>query len=258
MKVDARREQIIALLMEQGTVLLDDLAARFGVSKMTIHRDLDDLEAASMLRRVRGGASVESSTQFESDYRFRERRDTAEKRRIAQAAAHLIEPGMTVFINDGSTAGLLAGFATRTRPLTVITNNMAAMEALANATGVTLLGLGGVHSRKFNGFFGIVTEESLAWLRADIAFISTPAISGLTCYHMDQDVVRSKRLMISGSTKAYLLADHRKFGRSALHRLAAINEFEAVITGEALPEPDASQFEQAGIDVIIASGDNSP
>ena len=63
MKLDDRRRDIVDLLVEEGTVSLDDLAARFAVSKMTIHRDLDDLEAEGLLRKVRGGATIEASGQ---------------------------------------------------------------------------------------------------------------------------------------------------------------------------------------------------
>ncbi|PKP73325.1 MAG: DeoR family transcriptional regulator [Alphaproteobacteria bacterium HGW-Alphaproteobacteria-6] len=253
MKLQDRRQQIIDRLIEAGTVALDDLARQFGVSKMTIHRDLDDLAAAGMLRKLRGGATIESSLQFEADYRFRERRDRPEKARIAHAAAGLVEPGMTVLINDGSTAAILAEMLARRRDLTVITNNLAAINTLAGAPGVTLLALGGAYSRKFNGFFGVIAEEALARLRADIAFVSTPAILGGACYHMDDAVTRTKRQMIRAAGRACLLADQSKFGRSALHHLADLGEFAAVITGAAPAPPHADALEEAGTRLIIAT-----
>lgn len=258
MKMDNRRQQIVELLMEAGSVSLDELAQRFSVSKMTIHRDLDDLENAGMLRKVRGGAAIETSLQFESDYRYRERRDTEEKRQIALAAANLIEPGMTVLINDGTTAGFLAELLPERGPLTVITNNMAAITSLWNANGITLLALGGTYSRKFNGFFGLVTEESLARLRADVSFISAPAVSGTTCFHMDHEVVRTKRLMIACGGRSYLLADHQKFGRTALHHMANLSEFEAIITGAALASDISTSLSNAGIGIISAGQEGTP
>ena len=87
MKRDERRQAIINLLVESRAVDLDDLAARFAVSKMTIHRDLDDLEQAGVLRKVRGGATIDAGTQFESDFRFRELQEADVKRSIAEAAA---------------------------------------------------------------------------------------------------------------------------------------------------------------------------
>lgn len=244
------------LLVAKGTVELEDLALRFGVSKMTIHRDLDQMEEAGLLRKVRGGASIESSGQFESDFLYRKQRATEEKRRIARAALNLIEPGMTVIINDGSTANLLGELLPQKRPLTVITNNMAIIIELSPKKGITLIGLGGVYSQKFNGFFGVTTDDSLIRLRADLAFISSPAVDDLKCFHMDQDVVRAKRSMLKASKKAYLMVDHQKFGRIALHVLAGLEEFDGVIVNR---EPDAkslSQLNQAKIKIIIAEKDD--
>lgn len=51
-----RQQQILSLLAEQGTVQVDDLSRRLGVSAMTVHRDLDALEQSGKLRKVRGGA----------------------------------------------------------------------------------------------------------------------------------------------------------------------------------------------------------
>ena len=107
MKREERRQEIINLLVESRAVELDDIAARFGVSKMTVHRDLDDLERAGVLRKVRGGATIDAGTQFESDFRFRELQEADVKRALAETAADLVEPGMTVMINDGSMASVL-------------------------------------------------------------------------------------------------------------------------------------------------------
>ena len=100
---------------------------------MTIHRDLDELEDGGLLRKVRGGASIQSSAQFESDFRYRQTLAAEEKDRIAAAAARLIEPGQTVMIDDGSTAGGVARHLADARPLTVISNNLTVINALAGA-----------------------------------------------------------------------------------------------------------------------------
>ena len=107
MKREERRQAIMDLLIAARAVDLDDLAGRFAVSKMTIHRDLDDLEQTGLLRKVRGGATVEAGIQFESDFRIRALQDAGAKARMAAAALHLVEPGMSVMVNDGSMASLL-------------------------------------------------------------------------------------------------------------------------------------------------------
>ena len=91
------------------------------------------------MRKIRGGATVESGTQFESDFRIRARQDVGAKARMAQAAAALVEPGMTVLINDGSMAAVLAETLLDRRPLTVITNNAAVLDRL-RVEGMALAG----------------------------------------------------------------------------------------------------------------------
>ncbi|HIC66555.1 MAG: DeoR/GlpR family DNA-binding transcription regulator [Paracoccus sp. (in: a-proteobacteria)] len=252
MKREERRQAIMDLLIAARAVDLDDLAGRFAVSKMTIHRDLDDLEQTGLLRKVRGGATVEAGIQFESDFRIRALQDAGAKARMAAAALHLVEPGMSVMVNDGSMAALLGTRLVERAPLTIITNNAAVIETLKDAPRITLIALGGAFDAKFNGFFGVVTEQALSRLRADLAFISTPAVSGLRAFHMSDAVVGAKRAMMDAAQRRVLLVNHARFGRSALHELAGLAEFDAIIT-DAPPAPeDRAAIDRAGLTLTIA------
>lgn len=253
MKREERQQSIINLLVEHKTVDLDNLAERFAVSKMTIHRDLDDLEQAGVLRKVRGGATIDAGTQFESDFRFRERQGHEEKLAMARAALDLVEPGMTVMVNDGSMAAVLGEMLLQKQPLTLITNNAAIIDRMKGENGITLIALGGIYSAKFNAFLGVVTEEALFRLRADIAFISTPAVSGRLVYHMDDNVVRTKRAMIASATRTCLLVNHQRIGHTALHVMADLADFDAVIT-DSTPQADIlEQLNRDGVALTIAS-----
>lgn len=258
MKREDRQQAIMDILVAEHRAELDRLADLFSVSRMTIHRDLDELEAAGLLRKVRGGATIESGTRFESDFRFRERQGGAAKSAIAAAALELIEPGMTVMINDGSMAAVLGGMTVACRPLTVITNNHAVIDALRAEPGITLIALGGLYSAKFNAFLGKVCEDSLAHLRADIGFISTPAVAGTEVFHMDDTVVRAKRAMMAASGRRCLIVNHTRFGHTALHKLADLSEFDHIIT-DATPSPDAvAALDRAGLTLTIAPPEGTP
>lgn len=252
MRREDRRQDIIEILVQQGTATLEALAQRFSVSKMTIHRDLDELETEGLLRKTRGGATIESSGQFESDFRYRARVAADEKRSIARRAAQFIEPGMSVMIDDGSTSQTIVPFLIDKRPLTVITNNMAVVTDLAGAAGIDLIALGGTYSRKFNGFFGAVTEVALASLRADAVLLSSSAIEGRTAFHQDQEVLEVKRRMIASSSRRYLMANHQKFGRSALHLFTDLGVFDGVITSKALAGDKVELLEREGINLHFA------
>lgn len=247
MKAEQRRDAMLALLMEKGTASVEELAGRFAVSKMTVHRDLDELEAAGELRKVRGGASVQSSTMFQADFRHRQKMAAAEKARIAAKAAERIEPGMTLMIDDSSTAANLTAHLAQRLPLTVISNNLTVITDLAGVAGIELMALGGQYSRKFNGFFGLLTEDALRGLRADIGFISASAIYDGAAFHQDPEVVQTKRLMVAGVESRVLLADHTKFGRPGLHFLTGLDTFSAVFTGAELAAEQREALGEKGV-----------
>ncbi|SNY91647.1 transcriptional regulator, DeoR family [Cohaesibacter sp. ES.047] len=252
MRGEDRRQLIMDLLVEHRSVDIDDLAERFSVSKMTIHRDLDELEQSGVLRKVRGGATADAGNQFESDFRIRVQQDAEAKDRMARQALSLIEPGMTVMINDGSMSAVLGSMLPQRRPLTVITNNQAVISDLLGEAGITLLALGGIYSAKFNAYSGVVTEESLHRLRADIAFISAPAVSGLQAFHMDDNIVRAKQAMMLAGTRKCLLINHSRFNRTALHVLSDLKAFDWIITDD---KPEANVVEDlkgAGLNLTIA------
>lgn len=252
MKREERQQAIMDLLVAAGSAGLDELARRFDVSKMTVHRDLDELESSGLLRKIRGGATIEAGTQFESNFNFREKQGVAAKVAITQSALQLIEPGMTVIINDGSTAAVLGKLLVDIRPLTVITNNVAVLDALKGLTGITLMSPGGTFSKKYNGFFGKLTEDSLSCLRVDVAFISSPAVCGTEVFHMDETVTRTKRAMMAAAARSVLLINHTRMESQALYKFADLHEFAAVITDAQPPASVASALASAGISITVA------
>lgn len=219
---------------------------------MTVHRDLDELEKAGLLRKVRGGATIDAGTQFESDFQIRKMQEADVKLAIAFAAAELVEPGMTVIVNDGSMAAVLGEVLLAKRPLTLITNNAEIMDRIRAESGLNLISLGGTYSAKFDAYFGMLTDNALGQLSADIAFISTPASHEGVVYHMDEAVVRTKRAMMKAARKKCLLINSRRFGHTALHRLADLTDFNAIVSDQPLPPEIASDLERSQIEIKIA------
>src|SRR3954471_998482 len=98
-----RRDAIMQLLVEQDSVTVRDLAARFNVSAMTIHRDLDALESIGVLRKVRGGATAQPTAVYESSLGFRLAQMPSVKQRIAELAAKRVKPGASIALDDSTT-----------------------------------------------------------------------------------------------------------------------------------------------------------
>jgi DeoR/GlpR family transcriptional regulator of sugar metabolism len=228
---DERQQHILDRLMENGTVDVGGLAEALDVSRMTIHRDLDRLEERNLLRKVRGGATIESSLLFESSYAYRSETATAEKQAVAHAAAEYLEPGQAVLIDDSTTAEPLADHIPDTAPHTVITNAFHLTDRLRDMRDVEMICLGGTYNSNFESFLGLFCEQAIRSIRADVLFMSTSAIKDGVAFHQNQDAARVKRAMMEVAETTVLLVDQSKFGKSGLIRLAGLEEFDRVLIG---------------------------
>ncbi len=90
-------------------------------------------------------------------------------------------------------------------------------------------------------------------MSADIAFVSSPAVNGQLVYHMDENVVRTKRAMTASAARTCLLVNHQRFGRPALHVMANLSDFDAIITDSSPGAAILDELEQAGIRLTIAA-----
>ena len=88
-----RRAAILEMVMAAGSVQIEDLPDAFGVSLMTVHRDLDSLATQGLIRKTRGVATAMPSTLSESSTEYRARQNVADKQAVANAALQMIEPG---------------------------------------------------------------------------------------------------------------------------------------------------------------------
>jgi DeoR/GlpR family transcriptional regulator of sugar metabolism len=224
-------------IVARGTVALTELASAFSVSLMTVHRDLRELADQGLIRRFRGGASALPSGVFESSVRYRMSAMTREKSAIAREALTLVEPGMSVLLDEGTTTFAVARLLADIAPLTVITSYLETIKLLCNYRNIRLLSVGGEYRASHDSFIGVHCIESLRATRADLALLSTSAIGRGAAFHQEQEIVLVKRAMMECASRRVLLVDHSKLGSSALYRFAQLDEFDLIITDDqATPE----------------------
>lgn len=224
-----RQHRISELVLERGSVSIKALTDAFGVSQMTIHRDLDELEAQGLLRKVRGGATAEPSSLFESNVEFRMGSHLAAKLAIARTALRHVRPGDSVLLDDSTTSYRLAELLPQRSPLTVITNFLPSLDYLHGRRGLAVLGLGGRYVPSYGAFLGPMTESNIRSLRANVLFLSTSALTDGVLYHQDQQVASCKRALLDAAARRILLVDHSKLGKEALHRVAAASDLDLVV-----------------------------
>lgn len=248
----ARRQLITEAVMAEGTMRIEELTERFGISLMTVHRDLDELVSRGLLRKTRGIVSAAPTSLIESSDVYRATRQAVEKRAIAEAAAQLLEPGQAVFFDDSTTVLQMAPFIAARVPLTVITNSMTLMNELKEVQDLTLLGLGGRYYNWCNAFMGPVTTAEIRRMRADCLFLSMSAITDDMVFHQSPEMVETKRAMFDSAAKRVLLADHTKFERRALHAMGGLDEFDVVIVDDDTPPRQIERMRLRNINVVVA------
>ncbi|MDL2398027.1 DeoR/GlpR family DNA-binding transcription regulator [Rhizobium mayense] len=250
-----RRQMIAEAVMTEGSMRIEDLTDRFGISLMTAHRDVDELVSRGLFRKTRGIVTAAATSLIESSDVYRSNRQAAEKKAIAAAAMQFVEPGQAIFFDDSTTVLQMAAHLSAKVPLTAITNSLTLMNTLKGMHDVTLLALGGQYYSWCNAFMGRMTINEITRLRADTAFISMSAITDDIVFHQSPEIVDTKRAMFDSAVRRVLLADHTKFERRALHSFAALSEFDAVIVDDQTPSVHIDRMRSKDINVVIAKGD---
>lgn len=224
-----RRREIQEILRAESSVTVAEIQARFDVSAMTARRDLAELERRGHARRTHGGAVLPAITSHEDSFQSRLERAAEGKNELALAAAALVSPGESVFLDSSSTAYHAArALLDRGIHLTLITNSQPIMDLVAShhSTDVDLIGIGGQMRRLTRSFVGPLATAAVAAHYADRLFFSVKGLSTAGAM-TDADPLEAevKRSMIEHAQTSTLLVDHTKIG---VRGLAVIDQLSAV------------------------------
>jgi DeoR/GlpR family transcriptional regulator of sugar metabolism len=241
--VQARRQRLAGLLARHHYLSLGELCDRLEVSEPTARRDLAALAADQTITRTHGGALIEYNQKFPS-FRDRLGRASTIKRRLAGAAARLLKPGQTVWLDGGTTVYYVAEALADRRPegLVVVTHNMPAAELLADLGDVDVHLLGGQYFRRTSLLLGPRTVGAARSWRFDVALLGVEGIDRAGLWNSLRDVVLLQRAVIRASGLSVVLADAVKFGRRAAEFLCAGDGVDRVLS-----DATASDFEAAGL-----------
>lgn len=256
MIAEDRRRVIADLAQEHGSIRVSELTEMFNVTETTIRRDLADLAGHGVLERAHGGAVArrvdEPGVRYESVFSARVFEGSGEKHAIAVCAAERVADGSTILIDSGTTAAYLARELRDKRDLVVVTNAITTAMELVDIPDITLVMTGGVVRRATGGATGDLAVVTLRELRVDQAFVASHSVSvegGLTEPSFEE--VGVKRAMIAAASEVVLIADHSKFGRDALVRLAPLTAIDHVVTSRGIDVSMVASMREMGIGVSV-------
>jgi DeoR family transcriptional regulator, fructose operon transcriptional repressor len=253
MRAERRQREILERAREEGRVEVLVLADQLQVAPETVRRDLRQLADRGVVQRVHGGAFPVESAGFETDVAHRTSSLVPEKRRIAAAAAALLQGAETVYVDEGITPQFVAEALRPEGPITVVTSSLIAARALADQPHTTVIMLGGrVRSRTMATVDHWATRM-LEELVIDLAVLGANGVSrdhGLTT--PDPAVAAVKSLVVQRSRRRVFVGIHTKFGVSSFCRFADVGDFEALVTSSSLSAREAHRYAALGPHVIRA------
>jgi DeoR family fructose operon transcriptional repressor len=248
---DERQTEVLRLLQTEHRVESARLAELFGVSAESVRKDLAQLEARQLLRRVHGGAIPCQRQQDEPNVASRTER-AEQKLAIARHALHFVPDGGTVLLDAGTTTARLAELLPTTRELVVYTNSVPVLATLLRR-GIAAVSLGGRVRPQTMAAVGPLTIDALARINVDVAFLGTNALSfsrGLTT--PDVEEARVKQEMLAAARQRVFLVDTSKFDRESHARHATLADVDVLVTDDAITLEQRERLLAADVTVEVA------
>jgi DeoR family transcriptional regulator, glycerol-3-phosphate regulon repressor len=256
--INPRQQQILKLAKQAGSVLVDDLAARFEVTPQTIRKDLNDLCDDRLLTRTHGGAMLASGVENVA-YEARRQLAAAEKRAIGQCAASLIPDNSSLFINIGTTTEEVARALTQHEGLMVITNNIHVAATLMPCPKIDVIVAGGTLRRSDGGIVGEAAVDFIGQFKVDYAVIGVSAIDeDGALLDFDYREVRAAQAILNNARKVILVSDAMKFTRSAPVRIGHMSQVDIFVTDRPPPETIVDVCRHNGVQLEITGGQGEP
>ena len=231
---------------------LETLCVELDASESSVRRDLDQLEAEGVLKRVYGGAvPVPPAGNGAFDFTVESGRCSDEKGRIARLTAGLIEDGQTVILDGGSTVAAVAGELAG-KSLHIVTNSLPIAETLEARRNIELTLTGGYLDPRIRVMLGPLCEQMLGLIRADVLIMGIGSVTEAGFSNNNTLVVGSEQKMIEIASRVIIVADHSKFGRGAMVPVAPLEAASTVVSDREISVEYVELLRGKGIEVLLA------
>lgn len=252
MEAKTRRALIETRVLANGEIDFASLASEFGVSEMTIRRDVDNLENRGVVRRIVGGAIALVGKSSEPPFEARSAAAAIVKVRLADAAVHLLQAHETVILDSGSTVLAVAkAIKGRGLGLTIVTPSVLVAIELANEPDTTVLLTGGLVRPGELSLIGVETQETFAHYNCDTYVMGIAGVDmdrGVSEYHREEGNV--KMAAVKSADRVIVVADKTKLGRVQLMNVAPLSAISVLVTDGDPTDPTLVAARNVGVEVV--------
>ncbi|ADQ46657.1 transcriptional regulator, DeoR family [Caldicellulosiruptor kronotskyensis 2002] len=247
-----RRQKIMAMLNENKSVLVPELAKLFNVTEETIRRDLEKLEKEGLLKRTYGGAVLVENYNVDIPFEFRNVTNIEGKKQIALSLIKYIEDGDTLVMDSSTSALQVAKLLKTKKKITVITNSEQIISELkVFEDTIKVISTGGTLRNKSLSLVGPIAEQTLRSLNANKAIISCKGFDiekGFT--ESNELEAQVKKLMIEIADKVYMIVDHTKMNKTALVNIATLDDVDFIFTDKILPPSQENAIREKNVEIV--------
>ncbi len=247
-----RQSQIVKIVREQGYASIEALAKVFDVSAQSVRRDIIRLDELQILQRFHGGAGLRGNT-VRLGYAQKKTISSHGKEAIGQFAAGLIPENASVFLDVGTTVEAVAKALRAKHRLSVVTTSLPAAALLAGRQGIDVFVTGGQVQGADGSLIGETAIAGIGRFKTDYAVFGCSGFEDDgTVMDFDLRKVEVKQAMLANCRHAVLVADHAKFERSAIVRLAPVGAFQTLVTDADPPHALQAAMEAGGTRLVVA------
>lgn len=253
--IKERQNSIVSYIVSNRRANVAQLAELFGVTEVTIRRDLITLEQQGYVVRTHGGAinNTDKSIWQKTSLECRINQSVEKKQAIAKAAVKLLTNGQSIFLDGGSTVAYVTKELSLLKDLLIVTNSLSIAQSLVGLNGNRVILTGGELETQTDVILGPTCVNQLNLYRTDVAIIG---ISGLL---IDEGIFSSipeekatKSVMIQNAKKVIVVSDSSKVEQVAFTFLASMDKIDYLVTDDAITKDQIKRLKQKKINLIIA------
>lgn len=248
MLVGERRKRLVDIINSTGSVSVETMAVEFGVTPMTIRRDLKVISQDGRITRCHGGAVLK----VETDYVEKMSTNHSAKYQIAKEARELVKEGAVLFIDAGTTTYELAMHILDIPNLIVVTNDLKIASKLSEKNENVII-CGGQIQKSTGCVMGYYASHMMGEFTFDIGFFGAPSIDdnfNVSCPTIEKAFL--KKQLVKQCILSYLLVDAGKFGKSGMNRINSLSEYSGVVTDCRFSSAEKERLVKLNINIIQA------
>lgn len=253
MNSNPRQITLLKVVQELGSITVEQLAEKLGVTLQTVRRDVQRLADNGQLTRFHGGVRVSNSTIENIGHQQRVNLNSEAKARIARSVAAAVPNDCSLILNIGTTTEAIARALLRHRGLRVITNNLNVASILSANAHSEVIVVGGVVRARDQGIVGEAAVDFIRQFKVDMALIGISGIeSDGSLRDYDYREVKVSQTIISHAREVWLAADQSKFNRPAMVEVGKISQIDRLFTDASPPTPFAALLTETNVQLTIA------